>query len=107
MCVWGGVLQNYRRLLPFAEISQYQKIVAGLMEVKDEMTKEVETEKMKVRRLTAGIIGLWWRLRVCLSFISVQAIGARELLKTAAKQREARQQQLQALIAEKRMQHER
>ncbi|CAG06492.1 unnamed protein product, partial [Tetraodon nigroviridis] len=64
------------------KISQYQKIVEGLIEVKDEMTKEVETEKMK-------------------------AIGARNLLKTVAKQREAQQQQLQTLIAEKKMQHER
>ncbi|XP_056906070.1 intraflagellar transport protein 20 homolog isoform X1 [Takifugu flavidus] len=64
------------------KISQYQKIVEGLIEVKDEMTKEVETEKMK-------------------------AIGARNLLKTVAKQREAQQQQLQTLIAEKKLQHER
>lgn len=42
------ILQNHRYLLCFAEISQYQKIVEGLIEVKDEMTKEVETEKMKV-----------------------------------------------------------
>lgn len=42
------VLQNHRYFLCFAEISQYQKIVEGLIEVKDEMTKEVETEKMKV-----------------------------------------------------------
>lgn len=37
----------------------------------------------------------------------VQAIGARNLLKSVAKQREAQQQQLQALIAEKKMQLER
>ncbi|KAG9485902.1 hypothetical protein GDO78_008798 [Eleutherodactylus coqui] len=35
------------------------------------------------------------------------AIGARNLLKSIAKQREAQQQQLQALIAEKKMQLER
>lgn len=42
-----------------------------------------------------------------LSCIIWQAIGARNLLKSVAKQREAQQQQLQALIAEKRMQLER
>lgn len=46
-----GILRNHRYVLSLAEISQYQKIVEGLIEVKDEMTKEVETEKMKVWRL--------------------------------------------------------
>ena len=36
-----------------------------------------------------------------------QAIGSRNLLKSMSKQREAQQQQLQALIAEKKMQLER
>lgn len=31
-----------------AEIGQFQKIVGGLMELMDELAKEVETEKMKV-----------------------------------------------------------
>ncbi|MEQ2177969.1 Intraflagellar transport protein 20 [Xenoophorus captivus] len=65
-----------------AEIGQFQKIVGGLIEMVDELAKEAETEKMK-------------------------AIGARNLLKSVAKQREAQQQQLQALIAEKKMQLER
>lgn len=39
--------------------------------------------------------------------LSCQAIGARNLLKSIAKQREAQEQQLQALIAEKKMQLER
>ena len=39
--------------------------------------------------------------------ISSQAIGSRNLLKSVAKQREAQQQQLQALITEKKMQLER
>ena len=43
-------------------------------------------------------------LLLCVLF---QAIGARNLLKSIAKQREAQQQQLQALITEKRMQLER
>ncbi|XP_075891990.1 intraflagellar transport protein 20 homolog isoform X1 [Nelusetta ayraudi] len=64
------------------KIGQFQKIVGGLMALMDELSKEVETEKMK-------------------------AIGARNLLKSVAKQREAQQQQLQALIAEKKMQLER
>ena len=40
-------------------------------------------------------------------FFYFQAIGSRNLLKSIAKQREAQQQQLQALIAEKKMQLER
>lgn len=64
------------------KIGQFQKIVGGLIELVDELAKEAETEKMK-------------------------AIGARNLLKSVAKQREAQQQQLQALIAEKKMQLER
>ncbi|KAG7483634.1 hypothetical protein MATL_G00040490 [Megalops atlanticus] len=64
------------------KIAQFQKIVGGLIELVDELAKEAETEKMK-------------------------AIGARNLLKSVAKQREAQQLQLQALIAEKKMQLER
>ncbi|KAI1903648.1 hypothetical protein AGOR_G00029360 [Albula goreensis] len=64
------------------KINQFQKIVGGLIELVDELAKEAETEKMK-------------------------AIGARNLLKSVAKQREAQQMQLQALIAEKKMQLER
>lgn len=45
-----GILHKCRYLLCLTEISRYQKIVAGLIEVKDEMTKEVETEKMKVQK---------------------------------------------------------
>ncbi|XP_008423453.1 PREDICTED: intraflagellar transport protein 20 homolog isoform X1 [Poecilia mexicana] len=63
------------------KIGQFQKIVGGLIEMVDELAKEAETEKMR-------------------------AIGARNLLKSVAKQREAQQQQLQALIAEKKMQLE-
>ncbi|XP_062873122.1 intraflagellar transport protein 20 homolog [Trichomycterus rosablanca] len=64
------------------KIGEFQKIVGGLIDMVDELAKEAEKEKMK-------------------------AIGARNLLKSVAKQREAQQQQLQALIAEKRMQLER
>uniref|UniRef100_A0A4W3IWM6 Intraflagellar transport 20 homolog (Chlamydomonas) n=2 Tax=Callorhinchus milii TaxID=7868 RepID=A0A4W3IWM6_CALMI len=66
----------------FSEIGQFQKIVGGLIEIVDQLAKEAENEKMK-------------------------AIGARNLLKSVAKQREAQQQQLQALITEKKMQLER
>lgn len=58
------------------KIGQFQKIVGGLIELVDQLAKEAENEKMK-------------------------AIGARNLLKSIAKQREAQQQQLQALIAER------
>ncbi|XP_069800822.1 intraflagellar transport protein 20 homolog [Dendropsophus ebraccatus] len=64
------------------KIDDFQKIVGGLIELVDQLSKETENEKMK-------------------------AIGARNLLKSIAKQREAQQQQLQALIAEKKMQLER
>uniref|UniRef100_A0A8C5XUB4 Intraflagellar transport 20 n=1 Tax=Microcebus murinus TaxID=30608 RepID=A0A8C5XUB4_MICMU len=55
------------------KIGQFQKIVSGLIELVDQLAKAAENEKMK-------------------------AIGARNLLKSIAKQREAQQQQLQALI---------
>ncbi|XP_043853890.1 intraflagellar transport protein 20 homolog [Dromiciops gliroides] len=64
------------------KIGQFQKIVGGLIELVDQLAKEAENEKMK-------------------------AIGARNLLKSIAKQRVAQQQQLQALIAEKKIQLER
>ncbi|XP_018429218.1 PREDICTED: intraflagellar transport protein 20 homolog [Nanorana parkeri] len=64
------------------KIGDFQKIVGGLIDIVDQLAKETENEKMK-------------------------AIGARNLLKSITKQREAQQQQLHALIAEKKMQLER
>ncbi|XP_023661063.1 intraflagellar transport protein 20 homolog [Paramormyrops kingsleyae] len=64
------------------KISQFQKVVNGLIKTVDELAREAETEKMK-------------------------AIGARNVLKSVAKQRETQQQQIQGLIAEKKMQLER
>ncbi|XP_038059560.1 intraflagellar transport protein 20 homolog [Patiria miniata] len=64
------------------KIDGFQSIVGGLIEMVDSLAKEVEQEKMK-------------------------AIGSRNLLKSISKQREAQQQQLQALIAEKKTQLER
>ncbi|XP_005112803.1 intraflagellar transport protein 20 homolog [Aplysia californica] len=64
------------------KIGDFQKIVGTFIEMVDVVAKEVEQEKMK-------------------------AIGARNLLKSIAKQRESQQQQLHALITEKRMQMER
>ncbi|XP_008629364.1 PREDICTED: intraflagellar transport protein 20 homolog [Corvus brachyrhynchos] len=64
------------------ETAEFQKIVGSLIELVDQLAKAAESEKMK-------------------------AIGARNLLKSIAKQREAQEQQLQALIAEKKMQLER
>ncbi|XP_059962893.1 LOW QUALITY PROTEIN: intraflagellar transport protein 20 homolog [Mesoplodon densirostris] len=69
------------------KIGQFQKIVGGLIELVDQLAKAAENEKMKYRVFLA--------------------IGARNLLKSIAKQREAQQQQLQALTAEKKMQLER
>lgn len=92
------------------EIVQFQKIVGGLIEMVDELAKEAEKEKMKVYIYifisNAQVIYELYELDL-LSCIIWQAIGARNLLKSVAKQREAQQQQLQALIAEKRMQLER
>ncbi|KAM6296752.1 intraflagellar transport protein 20 homolog [Aegotheles albertisi] len=64
------------------KIVEFQKIVGSLIELVDQLAKAAESGKMK-------------------------AIGARNLLKSTAKQREAQEQQLQALIAEKKMQLER
>ncbi|XP_034021170.1 intraflagellar transport protein 20 homolog [Thalassophryne amazonica] len=64
------------------QTNKFQKMVGGLIEEVDELAKEVETEKMK-------------------------AIGARNLLKSMAQQKDAQMQHLQALITEKKMQLER
>ncbi|XP_041348849.1 intraflagellar transport protein 20 homolog [Gigantopelta aegis] len=64
------------------KIEEFQKIVGTFIEVVDTVATKVEKEKLK-------------------------AIGARNLLKSIAKQREAQQQQLVALITEKKMQLER
>ncbi|XP_049612573.1 intraflagellar transport protein 20 homolog [Syngnathus scovelli] len=60
-------------------IVQFLKIIGGLMDLVDELANETEKEKLK-------------------------ALGTRNLLKFVAKQREAQQQQLSALITEKMMQ---
>ena len=64
------------------KISEFQNIVGGFISLVDGLAKDVEKEKMK-------------------------AIGARNSLKSMTKQREAQQQQLRALIAEKQTQLER
>ncbi|XP_066492285.1 intraflagellar transport protein 20 homolog [Tiliqua scincoides] len=64
------------------KIEEFKKIVGNLIALVDQLAKATENEKIK-------------------------AIGARNLLKSIAKQREAQQQQLQALISEKKTQLER
>jgi len=64
------------------KMTEFQKIVGTFIALTDNVAKEVEKEKMK-------------------------AIGSRNLLKSVAKQREAQQQQLHALLTEKKMQLER
>ncbi|XP_047140895.1 intraflagellar transport protein 20 homolog [Hydra vulgaris] len=64
------------------KISDFQKIVGNFIELVDSLAHEVEKEKMN-------------------------AIGSRNLLKSVSKQREAQQQQLRSLIAEKQTQLER
>jgi len=63
-------------------MAQFRKIVSGFIQLIDSVAGEVEKEKMK-------------------------AIGSRNLLKSISKQREAQQEQLKALIVEKRMELER
>lgn len=58
------------------KITEFQKIADGFILTIDSLAKQVEKEKMK-------------------------AIGARNLLKSVTKQREAEQQQLKALVLEK------
>lgn len=90
------------------EIGQFQKIVGGLIELVDELAKEAETEKMKVHSCILNNLQCRFVMFIYItSVIILQAIGARNLLKSVEKQREAQQQQLQALIAEKKMQLER
>ncbi|XP_054707605.1 intraflagellar transport protein 20 homolog [Uloborus diversus] len=64
------------------KISEFQTVVDGFLQISDSLAAEVEKEKLK-------------------------AIGSRNLLKSITKQREAQQQQLQALIIEKKLQLER
>jgi intraflagellar transport protein 20 len=64
------------------KITEFQKIADGFILMADSLAKDVEKEKMR-------------------------AIGTRNLLKSVAKQREAEQQKLQALITEKSMELER
>ena len=63
-------------------ISDFQTIVSSFIEMVDKLAKQVEKEKMK-------------------------AISSRNSLKSIEKQREAKQQQLRALISEKQIQLER
>ncbi|XP_067928006.1 intraflagellar transport protein 20 homolog [Watersipora subatra] len=64
------------------KMTTFQKIVGSFITTVDSVAQQVDKEKIK-------------------------AIGSRNLLKSMSKQREAQQQQLQALIVEKRMQLER
>ena len=64
------------------EIGDFQSLVGSFIDMADGLAQQVEREKMK-------------------------AIGGRNLLKSIAKERESQKQQLQALIAEKKMQLER
>lgn len=72
---------SYFRFL-LLEIGEFQGLSGSFIDVVDNLAKCVEREKMK-------------------------AIGARNHLKSIAKERESQKQQLQALIAEKKMQLER
>lgn len=63
-------------------MGEFQGLVGNFIELVDGLAKKVEEEKMK-------------------------AIGARNHLKSIAKERDAQKQQLKALIAEKKMQLER
>ena len=64
------------------EIGEFQGLVGSFISMVDGLAQEVEREKMK-------------------------AIGARNLLKSIAREREAQKQQLQSLLVEKKMELER
>ncbi len=64
------------------EIGEFQGLVGNFIELVDGLAKQVEAEKIK-------------------------AIGARNHLKSIAKERDAQKQQLKALVTEKKMQLER
>lgn len=64
------------------KIGEFQTVVGGFITIVDRLAKQVEQEKMK-------------------------AIGARNTLKSIAKERESHKHQLQTLITEKKVQLER
>ena len=64
------------------EIGEFQSLVGSFIGMVDGLAQEVEKEKMK-------------------------AIGARNLLKSIARERDSQKQQLQALLIEKKMELER
>ena len=64
------------------EIGEFQSLVGSFISIVDGLAREVEREKMK-------------------------AIGACNLLKSIAREREAQKQQLHALLIEKKMEFER
>ena len=64
------------------EIGEFQSLVGSFISMVDGLAQAVEREKMK-------------------------AIGARNLLKSIAREREAQKQQLHALLVEKKMELER
>ncbi|CAB1443281.1 unnamed protein product [Pleuronectes platessa] len=90
------------------KIDQFQKIAAGSIRLIDELAKEKQKRKKKIRMSgpftpprppaleRGGVLRDNW-----------QAIAARNLRKSLARQREVQQQQLQALIAQKKSQLER
>jgi intraflagellar transport protein 20 len=81
-----------------SEISQFQTIVDGYISVVQNLSKQVEKEKIKVTVFT------FFAARRKTSF---QAIGLRNLRQSLTKQKEMEVQQLQALIREKQIQLER
>ena len=66
----------------FTEIGEFQSLVGSFIGMVDGLAQEVEREKMK-------------------------AIGARNLLKSIARERDSQKQQLHALLIEKKMELER
>ena len=74
------LINTSHHLIP--EIGEFQSLVGDFIELVDGLAKRTEEEK-------------------------IRAIGARNHLKSVAKEREAQKQQLKALIAEKKIQLER
>ncbi|EQB78377.1 intraflagellar transport protein 20 isoform 3-like protein [Camelus ferus] len=83
------------------------EVTQQTVELKEECKDFVDMELLAPRRLSLAFVNSHVLPALPTLFLRSLAIGARNLLKSIAKQREAQQQQLQALIAEKKMQLER
>ncbi|XP_062512397.1 intraflagellar transport protein 20 homolog [Corticium candelabrum] len=96
--------------LHFDELSKVRLMSGDLsartQEMKDEC-KEFVDKMGTFQNLAGGFIGTVDKLSNAVEAEKLKAIGSRNLLKSIEKQRQSDQQQLQALITEKKLQLER